>query len=291
MVDRFSRRHLVAAGILAAVSLTAPATAAAAPAPGEAIEHVNLGDSFSAGSGVFPIVPGTPLACAQSERNFAHLVAAERGYQLTDVSCGGAKTEDFYSPQYPGLRPQLDALSPSTDLVTMTIGGNNNDTFSGAMAKCIGAGLSRPGAWNPCQEQYGDSIAEPVRTQTYPALVQVLRDVHARAPHAEVAIVDYPHLLPPTDGCAPSMPLAPGDVPYLYELQTVLNDVVARAAAETGTTFVDVSESSTGRDGCQSEQQRWVEPMIGAVQPVPVHPNAAGERALADAVLAVVDVG
>jgi lysophospholipase L1-like esterase len=281
---RTRRRAATMAVAVAAASTMAVAGASAQ----EPVEYVNLGDSFSAGAGVQPTVPGSHPNCSRSERNFAHVVAANRGYALTDVSCGGAKTEDFYRAQYPGLAPQLDALAESTDLVTMTIGGNNNNTFAMAMARCIGAAVARLGAWNPCQEQYGDSLADEVRTQTYPALLQALRDVHARAPHAEVAIVGYPWLLPPSGSCVPQMPLAAGDVPYLYSLQATLNDAVARAAADTGTLFVDMAQSSVGRDGCQSPEQRWIEPMIGALQPVPVHPNAAGEQAMADAVLAAV---
>lgn len=277
-----------ASAVAVTVATAAPQDEPAAESP---VEYVNLGDSFSAGSGVLPVVPGSPPNCARSELNFSHLVAADRGYALTDVSCGGAKTEDFYQAQYEGLAPQLDALTPSTDLVTMTIGGNNNDTFAMAMAKCIGAALTRPGAWNPCQEQYGDSLAEPVHTQTYPALVQALRDVHARAPQADVAILGYPWLLPPTAGCPLQMPLAAGDVPYLRDLQATLNETVARAAAETDSVFVDMSGSSEGRDSCQTPEHRWIEPIIGAVHPVPVHPNVAGERAMADAVLGAIPVG
>ena len=285
-MGRFSRTRAVA--VAAAVAAAVAMTGAAGAAAQDPVEYVNLGDSFSAGSGVLPTVPGTPTSCAQSSRNFAHLIAAERGYRLTDVSCGGAKTEDFYRAQYEGMRPQLDALTPSADLVTMMIGGNNNSTFAMAMAKCIGAGVTRLGAWSPCRDQYGESLAEEVRTKTYPALLQALSDVHDRAPNAEVAIVGYPWLLPESGGCLPQMPLAAGDVPYLRDLQATLNDAVSRAAAETGTTFVDMAQASVGRDGCQSPEQRWIEPMIGALQPVPVHPNAAGERALADAVLAAV---
>ena len=285
-VSRIART--AASGILAA-ALSLAAVQPVVAAPDEPKEHVGLGDSFSAGSGVWPMVPGTSPVCWQSERNFAHLVAAERGHRLTDVSCGGAKTSDFYTPQYPGLRPQLDALTPSTDLVTITIGGNDSSTFAGAMAKCISAGATRPGIWDPCRQQYGDSLARPILDTTHPALVRALHDIRARSPRAEVVIVGYPWLLPPTGGCPATMPLAPGDVPYLRELQTTLNGTVRRAATETGATFVDMSVRSEGRDGCQSPDVRWIEPLLGTDQLVPVHPNAAGERAIADAVLDVLD--
>lgn len=282
------RRWLLAASALAAVlGFASPAAAA----PSQPLEYVNLGDSFSAGSGVYPIVPAAVSQCWQSEQNFSHIVAQQLGYRLTDVSCGGAKTEDFYAPQYPGTRAQLDALSPSTELVTLMIGGNNNDTFGGAMAACIGAMITHPGAPDPCKSQYGSSFTDPIKTQTYPALVQALGDIRAKSPRARVMIAGYPNLLPSSGSCSPQIPIAPGDVPYLRDLQATLNDAVRRAAEETGATFVDMAKASEGRDGCQPVGQRWVEPMLFATQPVPVHPNADGERALAAEMLEAISGG
>ncbi|SDE43650.1 SGNH/GDSL hydrolase family protein [Rhodococcus tukisamuensis] len=281
------RRFVAAVGVLAAVTgVASGASASADPAPG--LEYVNLGDSFSAGSGVSPMVAGTPFECWQSERNFAHIVAAERGYRLTDVSCGGATTQDFYEAQYQSTRPQLEALTPTTELVTLMIGGNNNSTFAGAMARCIGAMVSNPGAFEPCRVQNASGLSDPVVNETYPALVTALRDIHARSPRAQVVIAGYPWLLPASGSCSPQMPLAEGDVSYLRDLQATLNDAVRRAAAETDSTFVDMSQVSEGRDGCKPAAERLVEPMLFANQPVPVHPNAAGERALADQVLAAI---
>lgn len=287
MKNRVFRRR-VAAGAAMATVLTVLSQGVSTVQAAEPVEYVNLGDSFSAGSGVAPMAPGVTELCLQSAQNYAHLVAADRGYQLNDVSCGGAQTDDFYRAQYEGLRPQLDALAPSTDLVTVVVGGNNDNTFFGAMAKCIIAAVSRPGAYNPCQEQFGTALTAEVTAKTYPALVQTLTDVHTRAPRAQVAIVGYPWLLPATGSCLPQMPLAFGDVSYLHALQANLNDAVRRAAAETDSIFVDMAKTSLGRDGCQTPERRWVEPMLFATQPIPVHPNSAGERAMADAVLAAI---
>jgi len=281
-----TRRLLLAAGALAAaVGFASPAAAA----PSQPLEYVNLGDSFSAGSGVSPMAPTQISQCWQSEQNFSHLIAQQLGYTLTDVSCGGAKTEDFYAPQYAGTRAQFDALTPTTELVTLMIGGNNNSTFAGAMASCIGAMVSTPGAQAPCRAQYGTSLADPIEAKTYPALVKALGDIHERSPRAQVIIAGYPWLVPATGSCFPQLPLAPGDVQYLRELQASLNDAVRRAAQETDTTFVDMSQVSDGRDGCQPVGQRWIEPMLNATQPVPVHPNADGERALATEMMKAID--
>lgn len=174
------------------------ASTPADPQPG--LEYVNLGDSFSAGSGISPIAPGQEPKCWQSEQNFSHIVAAQLGYRLTDVSCGGADTNAFYRAQHEGMRPQIESLSPTTDLVTLMIGGNNHDTFSGAMATCVEAMVKHPGAFEPCRAQHGTSLTDPIANQTYPALVTALHDIHAKAPHASGGCPLQMPVHPNTDG-------------------------------------------------------------------------------------------
>lgn len=81
------------------------------------------------------------------------------------------------------------------------------------------------------------------------------------------------------------MPVAEGDVPYLRSLQATLNDAVARAAAQTGVTYVDMSRASEGHDACAPLGVRWIEPVLQGTNPVVVHPNALGEAAMADQAL------
>ena len=63
--------------------------------------------------------------------------------------------------------------------------------------------------------------------------------------------------------------------------------MVKRAASETGTTFVDLSAASVGRDACAPIGTRWIEPVLFGTNTVPVHPNALGEAGMADRTLAV----
>ena len=95
------RRLLAAAGALALVGAglaltTSPATAASS-AP---LRYVALGDSYSAGSGIWPVDPGAPLLCLRSTSNYPHVVAAATGAALTDVTCGAAQTRDLRAAQY-----------------------------------------------------------------------------------------------------------------------------------------------------------------------------------------------
>jgi hypothetical protein len=209
------------------------------------------------------------------------VIAARTGAALTDVTCGAAQTKDFFEPQWQGMAPQLDALRRNTQLVTMTIGGNDNNTFIGAIVKCGLAGVGTLGQGSPCQDRYGDEFATDIRQKTYPALVKALRAVHRHAPHARVAILGYPWILPPKDGCFEKMPVARGDVPYLRGIQALLNRKIGQAAERTGSTYVSMAKASEGHDACQPIGTRWVEPVLFTTNPVVVHPNALGEARMA----------
>jgi hypothetical protein len=284
-------RRSLAALAAAAVALTA---VVAVHAPTEAakgpLRYVALGDSYSAASGVLPPDPSSPF-CARSTANYPHVIASETGARLTDVTCGAAETKDFAQSQYPGVAPQLDAVHRRTQLVTMTIGGNDNNTFIGAIVKCGVAGASTLGQGSPCRDMYGNQFRHDIRHKTYPALVKALRAVRHRAPHAEVAILGYPWILPRTEGCFDKMPVAKGDVPYLRGVQATLNDAVRRAADATGATYVDFSRVSEGHDACQPEGVRWIEPVLQGTNPVVVHPNALGEKHMAKRTIKVLHLG
>jgi lysophospholipase L1-like esterase len=266
----------VVAAILALALAAQVAAAAASP-----LRYVALGDSYSAASGVLPPDLSAPPQCLRSVLNYPHVIAGTTGAQLTDVTCGAAETSDFFTSQSPGVAPQLDAVQKDTQLVTMTIGGNDSGVFIGTIVSCGSAGLSTLGQGSPCKDRYGSSFEETIRTTTYPALVQSLKAVRAKAPKAKVAILGYPWIMPASGGCFDKMPIAQGDVPYVRGIQATLNDAVRRAAAATGATYVNLNTVSNGHDACQPIGVRWVEPVLQGTNPVIVHPNALGESAMA----------
>ena len=224
--------HRLAAIVVAAlVALLVGAPASSAEEP---LTYIALGDSYSAASGVLPPDPSAPPQCIRSTANYPHLVAEATGAELTDVTCGGADTTDYFEPQYDGVAPQLDAVTADADLITMTIGGNDSGVFINSIVQCGAAGLSTAGQGSPCKDRYGSSFEDTIRNTTYPSLVNALAAVRAAAPDAEVAILSYPWILPTSGGCFDRMPVAEGDVPYLRSLQTTLNDAVRRAAEATG---------------------------------------------------------
>lgn len=283
----------VFAAVLATVSAASAAVAFGLPSQAAVrpLRYVALGDSYSAASGVLPPDPAAHPACARSTANYPHVIAARTGARLRDVTCGGADTRDYFHSQYKGVKPQLAALSKRTQLVTMTIGGNNNNTFVKTITRCGAAGLSTAGRGSPCKDKYGASFSRQIRNKTYPALVKALRAVHRRAPRARVAILGYPWILPRRIGCFDKMPVARGDVPYLRHIQWTLNDAVRRAADATGSVYVNMSRVSQGHDACKDIGVRWVEPVLQGTNPVVVHPNALGEARMAAHTMRVLRLG
>lgn len=278
-IPRIHKLALLIATLVAllALALLAQVTSAAT----SPLRYVALGDSYSAASGVLPPDPLAPPECARSIRSYPHVIAGETGAQLQDVTCGAAETSHFFESQYPGVAPQLDALSRGTQLVTMTIGGNDSNVFIETVLDCGAAGLSTLGQGSPCEDRYGSSFEETIENTTYPSLVKALNAVRAKAPLARVAILGYPWIMPASGGCFDKMPVAEGDVPYVRGIQATLNDAVRRAAAATGATYVNFNKVSNGHDACQPIGVRWIEPVLQGTNPVIVHPNALGEAEMA----------
>lgn len=288
-----SRTLRLAAALAATATATIGLAAPAQATGGDQLDYVALGDSFSAGSGILPLDPTAPLLCARSTANYPHVVAQRTGAELTDVTCGGAQTKDFAGSQYPGVAPQLDAVDADTDVVTLTIGGNDNNTFIGAIVACGSAGVLSGGKGSPCKDANGDKFTKEIDASTYPALKTALRAIKDKAPNARVGILGYPWIVPAEadPACFAKMPIATGDVPYLRDLQAHLNRAVQRAASETDATYVDMAAASEGHDACKPKGTRWIEPVLFGTNFVPVHPNAIGEKGMADQAIGVMKLG
>ncbi|WP_432132493.1 SGNH/GDSL hydrolase family protein [Streptomyces tendae] len=274
----------VAAGSGAlALSLAGVGQAQAARGGTPVVDYTALGDSYASAPGVADQVDS---ACARSDRNYPSLLARKQHWRLTDVSCAGATTANISGAQG-SVAPQLTALTRTTDVVSVTIGGNDIG-FSDDLATCAGLTSSDPtGA--PCREHYTadgtDQLAARIH-QTAPKVAAVLNGIRHRAPHARVLVVGYPDLFPEDGvGCTSStVPLAAGDFSYLRDTEKTLNRMLARQARIAGAHYVDTYKTTIGHDMCRPDGQRWIEPLVTAPPVAPAHPNAQGERAMAAAV-------
>ncbi|MBN0048589.1 SGNH/GDSL hydrolase family protein [Streptomyces actuosus] len=208
------------AGFPGAVALSCllavvPASAASAvPESAGGRNYVALGDSYASAPGVpEPTDPG----CGRSSQNYPSLVARQRYAHLTDVTCAGATTASL-ALGTDGRPAQYDALRRDTDLVTVSIGGNDRVGFSAVLKTCATLSRTDPtGA--PCRGHYTEGgrerLLEGIAT-TAPKVDAVLATIHRRAPHAKVLLVGYPPVFDDDGtGCtSPAAPFAAGDFGY-----------------------------------------------------------------------------
>ncbi|MGW5668567.1 SGNH/GDSL hydrolase family protein [Micromonospora sp. NPDC003776] len=280
------RLAALAAAITGVLFAYAPPASAAVPTG----RYVALGDSYTAG----PLIPTqVDLNCLRSNRNYPSLVAASAGSAaLADVSCSGATTNDILNSGSGELGisvpPQLSAVTSSTALVTVEIGGNDIG-FSGIINDCAQASLNSP-LGSPCKNKYTAGGVDQLQARinaTAPKVASVLQAVRAAAPGARVLVIGYPAILPDSGyGCWPVVPIAYQDVPYLRSVEKSLNSMLASTAATNNATYADVYTPSIGHDACKSSSTRWVEGLVPENSAAPFHPNARGEQGMATAVLA-----
>lgn len=299
------------ATLLAAAAFAAPTQAASAVKPKKEgyREYVALGDSWTADVVVLnsdgtPDDTYAPVDCAQSRHDYPKIVAATLGVStFRDASCGSATTGDFANPQT-GLPaggtnpPQFDRLTKKTDLVSVGIGGNDAGIASAGL-DCLNAipaanpitdgGYGKP--FGGCKAKYvkdgRDQLSEQIQASE-PKLVAAFQAIHAISPRARILAIDYIGVVP-DHGCYPTVPASDEDMQYIHDKFIELNAMVQRAAAAGGAEFVSTYDAGIGHDMCQLPTVRYAEvygpsvndPAVG----VPAHPNAAGARAQAAAVL------
>ena len=267
------------------------ALAAALAASAGAASYVSLGDSYAAG----PFIPNPvlPLGCLKSDHNYPHLAAPSIG-PLKDPSCSGAKTDDMTNPQSIEIDgpnpPQFNSLEAGTEVVSLTIGGNDIG-FSEIAQSCI---TLNPFS-SPCKDKYDaggkDQIAERIAA-TAPKVAAVLQGIHSLSPQARVYVLNYPAIFPETgSGCWPQMPVSFKDAPYLRAKEQELNAMLASQSAANGATLVGWYAASIGHDACKSSSVRWVEPLLPNNPSAPIHPNLRGMEGGAGALVAAVKAG
>ncbi|MER5199774.1 SGNH/GDSL hydrolase family protein [Streptomyces sp. NPDC002755] len=258
----------------ALVPMGASATAAT-PTLATTAEYVALGDSYASGAG---LSEQTNAACDRSQRGYPGVVADSlKASAFRNVSCSGATTAQMTQAQ--GSNPaQLNALSSTTTLVTLSIGGNDIG-FSSILTTCVISASSNPtGA--PCRTYYQASGTDQLETRiaaTKPKVAAVLAAIKQRSPKAKVVVVGYPSIVP-DDGakCRPSVPIADQDVPYLRDTTKKVNTMLADTAKAANATYANTYTPTVGHDMCRSSAARLIEPLTSSTG-APAHPNATGQ--------------
>lgn len=265
---------------LSACTTTAPTLEAGA-------RYVAMGSSFAAGPGIPDYYENPPRPCARSTGNYAHLLASRLNLALTDVSCSGATTAHLTgsraTPDGPSIPPQLDALTPDTHLVTITIGGND----IGYIARLNAAGCNKLAATSWDKEK---CPPVPLPTEAdYAALAlrmdAIAKEVRGRSPEARLIFVDYLTILPETGDCEAAR-LFDFDAKDSRDVARRLAAITAKAAADNNADILKASDLSKGHDACAPDPWMNGYPIWNGPA-APFHPNAKGMIAIADALEAL----
>lgn len=237
--------------------------------------YVALGSSFAAGP---RIPPALPTPCLRSGANYPHLLAAAMKLELTDVSCAGATILSLSKPSPGGIPAQTAAVTPSTRLVTVTVGGNDL-SYAQDLTRCTAAAaVHRSCLHGGRLPSEGSQRLVAART----ALTSLFAELHRLGPRARIVLVGYLAVLPAdARPCPPSVPLEARDAKALGQLGNQLNLVMRQAAAAAQVAFLDVYTSSRDRSACALPAQRWVEGNQPASSAFRYHPNARGMAAVA----------
>jgi Tol biopolymer transport system component/alpha-tubulin suppressor-like RCC1 family protein/lysophospholipase L1-like esterase/chitodextrinase len=260
-----------------------------------------LGDSFSAGDGVPPYIPPTDSdGCHRSNGAYGPLVAsALYGGAVKFVACSGAVIRDVYFGKGKPISedPQVSALGPQDNLVTITIGGNDIG-FADVAKTCVAldftagfgcrwakdgptrasiARISAPGTWPAVSPQ--DST-KPFDDQIF-NLDRLYKAIRARiAPHARLIVLGYPRLLATNPGIVSCQSLSIFDEGWLNSIELSLNQEIKARALRIGAEYLDVYDAFDGHELCPSVSNNasFVNPVtVFPTDYTPVHPNSLGQ--------------
>lgn len=262
-------------------------------------KYVALGDSYSSGEGVSPFdsfTASSSNSCHRSFDAYPVLLAANGSLDLDDsgfVACSGATTGKVSNGGSGvgawGEQKQVDALSAETEVVTITVGGNDIG-FSEFASACILSSCSLT------TDIYDDTLGNIANVLPL-ALEDLYDTILQEAPNAEVYVLEYPLVVPEVEpesytSCA----LLDSDDPMEdmlagHHVIELLNDGIATAVDEANTrnTTSRMHLVSTtfegspfeGHDVCSNDP--WFN-NISLTEPVEYtfHPDEDGQAALAE---------
>ncbi|MCC7543075.1 MAG: hypothetical protein IT379_43060 [Deltaproteobacteria bacterium] len=259
--------------------------------------HVALGDSFSAGTGAPPLAG----ACMQSGEAWGRAYDQRTPRNTVFAACVSAVTDAIDRVAFRQQSPQIRYVPTSAADVALTIGGNDAHLFD-YVAYCVYSSfIAYHSELVPCAQVMPRAIA--VTANIREPVVRVLSALRGRARSATVAILEYPDPFPATTTCDQTRvvpdPWVPDDIrsgvreigirdealPLLHELVAAVNRTLRDAAAEAGATYVPMDGRFAGHDVCATEP--WFGPLWPR-GPGTLHPNRAGNNAMADALTAAI---
>ncbi len=237
---------------LLVLGLTAPAAAATKYAN---TDYVALGDSYSSGVGA----PGQVGLCLQSPNGYpGQWVSRNNPKSFTDLACSGAVTGDV-------INYQLPFVNNKTDLISITIGGNDIGFASTVLTCTISSDAG-------CLQTIANARATIATVAA--KLDTTYGGIRSKAPNARVVVLGYPLLFDTSTSSCGIGGMSLVKRVALNDGTQLLDDTIKTRAAAAGFTYADVRAGFAGHGICSAT------PYLNGVTLLPptdsFHPKQSG---------------
>lgn len=290
-----------------------------APISNTRTSYVALGDSYSAGQGIEPFFDPSNL-CHRSKLAYPTKVVVPLsggqtfyslrntpGYRWGFVACSGAVTGDVLQKQLSGQSDSANSnyqrLGPETDLVTITVGGNDAK-FADVLKYCYTRAECQNDPKNgTTYSRWLDGEVDGVASK----VAAVYTRIRQAAPNARILVAGYPQVFPASSGeqnCTKlrqfpafgrSFGYSRDEQNFLRREAFRLNNVIGRATRDSGVAeFVSVAIPFAGHEICGNlgewingpslAFQRSIREGTPTANDQSFHPTARGQSAYADAI-------
>lgn len=255
-------------------------------------DYVALGDSFSSAEGVPPFdSASTSNGCHRSTRAYSHLLDASPSQNLVlqaFVACSGATTGNVLNGQN-GENPQVNSLGTSTDIVTITIGGNDIG-FVDFLIACVNP-LTNCNTSSAAYANAMDKITNDL-PDSLDGLYIGQDGIQDRVgTNTRVLVVGYPRVVPYDDSLLTCGILSSDERTAARQAITGLNNAIQDAVTRAGSQFefvdadavingVRVSPFAT-HEYCSDDSYFNGIGTAVADPSYAMHPNVAGQAAYA----------
>jgi lysophospholipase L1-like esterase len=238
------------------------------------VQAVVIGDSTAAGWGLPWGSDPNPedQACGRSPESYAADIAAANQWNVLNLACGSATIQDgLLGPEvlYNGdvAPPQLPRAEAATHAKVIIVSVGADDLSWSVLTQLCAASAV-------CDDKvstaYFDQLLDTFTRNYY----ELLSDLDKLPAHPAVLINEYYIPFGSDLGCLKKNGMNPAKARVLLARLGQLNTVLAQGAGLFG--FGVAVPRFTGHELCTADP--WVQ---GPTDPAPLHPNAAGELAIA----------
>lgn len=239
--------------------------------------YAALGDSVAAGLGLKKASGSTSrdVQCGRSPQAYTTTIARAANLPIINAACSGATAGDIFTEQGvsgPNIPPQLDAAFAKGTPALMTITAGANDAhWRGFLRTCYATN---------CATGASTTAANAYLVSLQLKLYYMFYAIQSRSSGTPPRVYVTGYYNPLSNNCLSSR-ITSAEIAWLNAEATALNQTIQNVtnAFSSFATFVPVSFA--GHDICASTP--WVQGLAGKA---PFHPTAAGQQAIAKAILA-----